>query len=256
MLFCPLSSGSKGNSVLLKTAQATVLFDAGLSARNLKNKLEQFNIELSEIDAIFISHEHHDHTAGVRLLGTTHTIPIIANYLTAEAIVDEIGECPRLKIFTTDEPFDFLDLHILPFSIRHDGIDPVAFTVETEGKKIGICTDLGLVTKTVLHNLSSCDLLYIEANHQVEMVHASSRNDLYKRRVLSTIGHLSNEQAGQTIVSVASEKLQMVYLAHMSLECNTPQKALQTVSEILDKNSMKVPLRLAEQQKTAEALLL
>lgn len=256
MLFCPLASGSKGNAVLLKTENTTVLFDAGLSAKSTKERLETLNIDLHSIDAIFISHEHHDHTAGVRILGCTHNIPIIANYATAEAIVNEIGECPKFKIFTSDEPFDFLDLHIHPFSIRHDGVDPVAFSVESCGKKIGLCTDLGFVTPSVRHYLKDCHLLYIEANHQPEMVYASSRPDANKRRILSSAGHLSNEQAANLIADVASSNLQQVYLAHLSAECNSPEKALDVVTSILEKRNIRMPIILAKQNEPAKPTVL
>ena len=81
-------------------------------------------------------------------------------------------------------------MKIQPFSVQHDGVDPIALTISTEGVKIGLCTDLGFVTASVRHALRDCNLLYVEANHEPQMVHASSRPEIYKRRVLSRTGHI------------------------------------------------------------------
>ena len=141
--FCPLASGSKGNSVFLGTPNGNILFDAGLSVKLLKERLATIGVALESIRAIIVSHEHHDHIAGIKTLASKFSIPIIANYTTAEAIVESIGECPPCTIFTTGEPFEFLQMEVHPFSVQHDGVDPTAFTVQIGNSKIGICTDIG-----------------------------------------------------------------------------------------------------------------
>lgn len=246
--FCPLASGSKGNSLLLHSKQGNILFDAGISAKALSEKLESFSLSLDSIKAIVITHEHHDHIAGLKTLALRHSIPILANYATAEAIVESLGECPSFKIFTTGEQFEFLGMTFFPFSTLHDSIDPIGITVSVEGKKLGICTDLGFVTQTLRHHLEKSNILYIEANHQPELVHASSRPDLYKKRVLSRTGHLSNEEAARLIVDIAHPQLERVYLAHLSSECNTPETALRIVSGIVKQHiSMQIDMSIAFQ---------
>lgn len=254
--FCPLASGSKGNAILLTTPEGNLLIDAGLSAKALIERLQSFTVPLESLKAILITHEHQDHIAGLKTLGLRYRIPVLANYATAEAIVESIGECPRFTIFTTGEAFEFCGMTIHPFSVQHDGVDPIAFTVTAEGKKIGICTDLGFVTNTVRHALSNCQILYIEANHEPEMVFASNRPEIYKKRVLSRTGHLSNEEAARLIADVAHADLRHVFLAHLSSECNTPDTALRVVSELLAKEGIHIPLDIAHQHSVSSAVKL
>lgn len=252
--FCPLASGSKGNAVFLGTPHGNVLFDAGISAKALSERLSAIDVPINSIRAIIVSHEHLDHIAGIKTLANRYSIPVIANYTTAEAIVEAIGECPSFTIFTTGEPFEFLGLRILPFSVQHDGVDPTAFTVQVGEKKIGICTDIGFVTGSVRHELQNCDVLYIEANHEPAMVHASARPDIYKHRVLSRTGHLCNEEAAKLIADVAHNDLKQVYLAHLSSECNTHQTAHKKVSEFLATRGIQTPIEIAHQDRTSKAL--
>ena len=245
--FCPLASGSKGNSIFIGTKNTKILVDAGISAKSATSKLGEIGVKPEELDAILISHEHTDHIAGVKVLASRYNIPIIANRETAKALAQEFHTSPQFKIFMTGEPFEFQDLEIHPFSVQHDARDPVAFTIRTETEKIGICTDLGFATSLVQHALQGCSILYLEANHKPSMVHSSPRPLAYKERVLSRTGHLSNEECGTLLVHVAHGAIRQVYLAHLSSECNTPQVALETVGEILEKHSIALPLTIAHQ---------
>lgn len=251
-IVCPLASGSKGNAIYVASGNTKILFDAGISAKVLRQRLSEIGVQLEEIQAIVVSHEHSDHIAGLKTLSCRLGIPILANAQTAEAIVEELQECPKCKIFTTGEPFQFGDIEILPFTVRHDAIEPVAFRIHTENHSLAICTDLGFATNTVRHHLKDCDLLIVEANHTPAMVHASSRPLVYKQRVLSKVGHLSNEDCAQLLLDVASPKLKKVFLAHLSTECNTPEVALKTVQETLQKYSITLPITVAHQEKNSE----
>lgn len=173
--FCPLASGSKGNCIYLGTEQTKILIDAGLSAKAIIAKLAQINVDIAEIDAILVTHEHSDHIQGLKVLAFKYGIPVFCNTETAKGIVDYLHECPKFKIFTTGETFEFGDLEIHPFTIQHDTLDPVAFTIRTGSLKMGFCTDLGFVTSLVANHLQECDYLYVEANHQPSMVHACAR---------------------------------------------------------------------------------
>lgn len=225
------------------------MVDAGISAKNIKEKLDELGVSVHDIDAIMITHEHQDHIQGLKVLAFKLGIPIIANSETAKAICTYFHDCPKFKIFTTGEPFEFGDLELNSFSIKHDAVDPVGFAIKTGGVKIGICTDLGFVTQTVRHNLSDCNLLYVEANHEPDMVHASSRPMVYKERVLSRTGHLANRDCGELIASVHHAGLKQVYLAHLSSECNSHQKAMQVVSEVLEEKSISLPISICHQDK-------
>ncbi len=231
--FCPLASGSKGNCIYFGTDHTKILIDAGISTRAIKHKLEEINVDLADIDAILISHEHTDHIQGLRVLAYKYGIPVFANSETAKGIVEFFHDCPKFKIFSTGETFEYGDLEIHPFSIQHDTLDPVAFTIRVNSLKLGFCTDLGFVTSLVRIQLQDCDYLYVEANHQPSMVHATARPMFYKQRVLSRIGHLSNEACGELLKHVVTPKLKHVHLAHLSGECNSPETALSVIKEIL-----------------------
>lgn len=253
--FCPLASGSRGNAIYLGTPKAKILIDAGVSGRTIVSRLEEIQVDVRDLSAIIISHEHSDHIQGLKVLAYKYKIPVIANLQTAKAIVSHFQAQPELKIFTTGEPFSFLDFEIMPFRVKHDAVEPVAFAIRANGIKIGICTDLGCVTQEVVRSLLDCDILYVEANHEPNLVQTSLRPDVYKTRVLGPMGHLSNEACGFLLKSVYHPRIQQVYLAHLSSECNTPKIALDTVSSLLQQHAINLPLCIAEQDTKTHPVL-
>jgi phosphoribosyl 1,2-cyclic phosphodiesterase len=252
--FCPLASGSKGNCIYLGTPTTKVLIDAGISAKGIRQRLKAIGVSLEEIDAILITHEHTDHIQALDVLGCKMGIPVFANSDTAKAIYAILNECPKFKIFSTGEAFEFGDLEIYPFSIQHDAVDPVAFTIRTGGLKLGFCTDLGFVTTLVVAQLRDCDYVYVECNHEVAMVHASARPATYKRRVLSRQGHLSNEQCAKLIESISHSNLKHIHLAHLSSECNAPELALKIVAEKLQSLKAETEVSIAFQDAISRSI--
>lgn len=246
--FCTLASGSKGNSLFFATDKTKILVDCGLSVKVLKEKLESINVPIETIQAVFVTHEHSDHIKGLEQLVKLYDLPVITNHETAKAIMDTIDIKPKFKIFCTGEKFSFGDLNCKSFSIQHDTVDPVGFVIEANNMKLGICTDLGCITSSVLHALKELDYLVLEANHQIDLVHASSRPAVYKQRVLSRVGHLCNQDAAKTIASVMHPGLKKVFLAHLSDECNQKQIALDEVGSYLESLNIKMPLELALQE--------
>jgi phosphoribosyl 1,2-cyclic phosphodiesterase len=253
--FCPLASGSKGNCVYLGTGKTKILIDAGISAKAIQTRLSEINVDLADIQAVLVTHEHTDHIQGLKTLAYKMGIPILANHETAKGIVEAFHDCPKFKIFSTGETFEFGDLEIHPFSIQHDTLDPVAFTIRVDNLKLGFCTDLGFATSLVQAQLQECDYLYVEANHQPSMVHASPRPMIYKQRVLSRSGHLSNEACGHLLAHVFHPKLKHVHLAHLSSECNSPETALSVVRGILEEHGIQLELCIAPQDKISRAIL-
>lgn len=252
--FCPLASGSKGNAIFLGTDQVRILIDAGISASMLDKRLKEIDVDLKTIQAILITHEHTDHIQGLTVLAEKLNIPVFANAETAKGICSALLIRPRFKIFTTGEPFTFCDLEIRPFSIPHDTLDPVAFAIQMGSIKMGFCTDLGHATSLVKKQLEGCDYLYLEANHQPSMVHSSHRPMIYKQRVLSKQGHLSNEECAHLLASVSHPGLKHVHLAHLSSECNTPEVALKTVQDALIACNKNVEISIAYQEKVSKAI--
>jgi phosphoribosyl 1,2-cyclic phosphodiesterase len=252
--FCPLASGSKGNCIYVGTEQTKLLIDLGISYKYLLKQLGAINVDMGEIDAILITHEHSDHIQGLARAISVHNIPVLANHETAKGIVEQLGIKPKFKIFSTGDPFDFGDFQISPFSIPHDTLDPVAFTLETGNYKLGFCTDLGFAPPQVHRRLQGCDYLYLEANHQPERVHACARPPIYKERVLSRNGHLSNSDCGRLLKSVHHPGLKHVHLAHLSSECNTPETAMSEVRAVLEEHGIHVEVCVAPQDKISKAI--
>lgn len=252
--FIPLASGSKGNCLYYSSGKTKILIDAGLSARAICQRLELINVDISEIQAILITHEHTDHIQGLRVLALKYGIRVFANAETAKGIVEAIKGCPRFTIFSTGESFQFGDVQFHPFSIQHDTLDPVAFTLTSGGIKLGICTDLGFVTTLVSHHLQECDYLVLEANHDPHMVRESSRPHVYKQRVLGRMGHLSNQECGNLLHTIYHPKLKHVHLAHLSSECNTHALALGTVEKHLANYQIQLRLSIAYQEQPSLAI--
>lgn len=253
--FCPLASGSKGNALYFGSPKAKILIDSGISLKELTERLGKIGVEVGDLTAVLVTHEHIDHIRGLSALCRKWNIPIFANLETAKAIVAASLHTPKFKIFSTGDSFQFADVQIHPFSIPHDAIDPVAFTIKLDSLKVGICADLGFASTLVVHQLKNCDYLYLEANHQPSMVHASARPMVYKQRVLSRQGHLSNEDSAEVILSVHHDNLKHVYLAHLSSECNTPEIALKTITDALERQQKRLSVSVAPQHEAGVSVL-
>jgi phosphoribosyl 1,2-cyclic phosphodiesterase len=215
------------------TESTKILIDAGLSAKATAARLEALGVSLQEIQAIFITHEHIDHIRGLDVITKNYNIPVFANSETAQALCAVMQRRPQFKIFATNEPFAVGDIEVRPFSVSHDAIDPVAFSLTTQGVKLGICADLGIATTLVISELKGSDYLYLEANHEPSMVHACNRPPVYKERVLGRQGHLSNQQCAALLKEVYHAGLRHIHLAHLSSECNAPDLALKTIQDTL-----------------------
>ncbi len=255
-MFLPLASGSKGNCLFVGSPKSRVLIDAGISATTILERLNGALIDPKTIQAILVTHEHSDHIKGLALLAYKLQVPVLTNAETAKGIVASLGERPKFKIFTTGETFQFGDLEVHPFSIPHDTLDPVAFTIRVGAIKLGICADLGHATSLVKKQLERCDYLYLEANHEPSWVHASKRPAMLKQRILGKQGHLSNQDCGLLLKEIFHSGLKHVHLAHLSSECNAEAVALKVVSEILSAHHLSVELSIAYQEKVSKPIYL
>jgi phosphoribosyl 1,2-cyclic phosphodiesterase len=238
----------------LGSAQTRVLIDAGISASATVERLAEIGVDISTIQAILITHDHTDHIKGVATLSQKWNLPILANAETAKGIYAALGVRPRFKIFTTGEIFQFGDLVVHPFTIPHDTLDPVGYIVQIGPLKLGFCADIGHVTSLVRKQLERCDYLYLEANHEPSMVHACSRPQVYKQRVLSRQGHLSNQDCAALLSSIHHPGLKHVHLAHLSSECNAEEVVLKIVGEVLQANQQVVDLSIAYQDKISKPI--
>ncbi|MFM1769030.1 MAG: putative metallo-hydrolase YycJ [Verrucomicrobiota bacterium] len=245
-----LGSGSSGNCAHLETADARLLIDAGLSARQIRQRLLGIGRTPENLSGILITHEHVDHVQGLAVLAARLGIPVYCNRLTREAIQLQFrDETFDFRIFSTGSSFVVGDMEVETFSVPHDASDPVGFLVRTPGGNVGFLTDLGHATRLAMDRVRPAQALVLEANHDVKMLQEDTRRSWsIKQRILSRHGHLSNEAAGALAREVASDTLRHVYLGHLSRDCNRPELALQVVGGALrEAGATHVRLEAADQ---------
>jgi len=236
MRFCVLGSGSKGNATYLESGGTSILIDAGMSGIELQKRLATIGVELAEIAAILVTHEHNDHIQGVGVLSRRAKIPVFANPATFSAAAKTVSRLFSSNEFETGRPFHFRNLEIHPFAISHDTEDPVGFRISDGRVSLGYCTDTGKVSRLMLQRLTSCQALVLESNHDLEMLQNGSYPPYLQQRIRSSQGHLDNGAAAAFLRDLAHERLQHVVLAHLSEENNHPEIALHGAMAALQGN--------------------
>jgi phosphoribosyl 1,2-cyclic phosphodiesterase len=227
-----LASGSRGNCALVASSTTRILVDAGLSGRETFKRLRALGERPDQISAIVVTHEHSDHVSGLQRLVSKLTVPV---FLTApthaawnKAQRDEDGKTPELpnaEHFSPGRDFQVGDIAVTPFTIPHDAADPVGFTFRAEGIKIGFATDLGYMPVSVRDHLRGCDVLVLESNHDVEMLRSGPYPWSVKQRVMSRVGHLSNDALAEYFANDYDGCASYVVLAHLSEQNNHPEIA-------------------------------
>jgi phosphoribosyl 1,2-cyclic phosphodiesterase len=227
MKVAALGSGSGGNAYLIATAGTRILIDAGFSARQIAQRLEQLSVAPETIEGIVVTHDHGDHTRGIGVFARKFGTPLHLTSGTAKACAALLRGSETIHTYTPGFHFTIGDLRIDPFLTVHDAVDPVAITVTGIGcgTRVGIATDLGRPTAGVRHSLSRCDFLILEANHDEELLRTGSYPASVQARIASSHGHLSNHAAATLARELLHPRLAGVFLAHLSQECNRPELA-------------------------------
>jgi phosphoribosyl 1,2-cyclic phosphodiesterase len=231
-----LGSGSRGNSTLVATERTRLLLDAGFSKKETCARLASVGETADGLDAIVISHEHTDHIQGLRSVALSLRVPIYVSRATREAIRWD----PRLEAFEhfrAGEKFAIGNIEITPFTVPHDAADPVAFTLEAEGVKIGVVTDLGYIPEVVKQHVRGCQCLIFESNHDLEMLRLGPYPWYVKQRVMSRHGHLSNHATSEFLSSDYDGAAAVLVLAHLSENNNHPELARLSAEEALARHN-------------------
>lgn len=254
MIFCSLYSGSSGNSIFVGSEKAKVLIDAGLPGKSIDAALKDIGQDPSEIDAMFVTHEHIDHIKGIGVMSRKYDIPIYANEKTWLSMSNNVGKIKEHNIKIMDSTsVTIKDIDVVNFSIPHDAASAVGYSLYSSGNKISIATDLGYFTEEVKENIKDSDVILLESNHDVEMLKFGPYPYNLKRRILSNVGHLSNEACGLAILDIVNEKPKKVVLGHLSNTNNYPDLAYQTVLNILNENKVDlqkdIVLSMADRKK-------
>lgn len=232
---CTLGSGSSGNATFVATDAVRVLFDAGLSCRQIELRLASIGEDFRALDAVVVSHEHTDHVQGLEVLARKSEVQVYATQLTANALTWK-KTAPPMVPFEAGRKFSIGDLEIETFTVSHDAIDPVGFCIRNRDRKLSIATDLGYITDSVRYHLLHSDALVIESNHDLEMLKSGPYPWELKQRVMSRDGHLSNTAVAEFLSNDWDRRARTIVLAHLSGNNNHPaiaeldaQKALESV---------------------------
>src|SRR5271154_2958517 len=235
-----LASGSRGNCALVATRATRILVAAGLSGRETFKRLKALGERTEDISAILITHEHSDHVNGLQRLANKLKVPVFITASTHHAwnraMRDEAGvlpELPKSEHFSSGRGFRIGDIEVMPFTIPHDAIDPVGFTFRAEGIKIGVATDLGYMPASVRDHLRGCSVLVMESNHDVEMLRSGPYPWSVKQRVMSRVGHLSNDALAEFFTSDYDGGAEYLVLAHLSEQNNHPEIARAAAEQAL-----------------------
>jgi phosphoribosyl 1,2-cyclic phosphodiesterase len=231
-----LGSGSTGNATLVEGGSGArttrLLIDCGLTLKELDARLARAGLRASQIDAVFVTHEHGDHIGCARGLARRERKPVWMS----EGTYAGIGQPDfdgLLRTAQDSSPIDLGELQVTPFTVPHDAREPLQLTCTDGARKLGVLTDLGHATPHVLAHLALCHALMLEFNHDPGLLARSRYPDVLKRRVGGRHGHLSNQQAGEIVQAVAHEQLAHVVAAHLSLQNNLPQLARDAMAQAL-----------------------
>ncbi len=233
MRVCLLASGSRGNSAVIEADGQRVLIDAGLSAIEVHRRLQSIDMSAEHLDAILVTHEHHDHVGGIGPLARRYQLPVYIDHKT-HAALPKLGRIEDLRLFSAGDSFHFQGLKISSFSTTHDAVNPVGYSIESAEGKIGFATDLGMPTRLVTEHLKQCRVLVLEANHDEQMLQDGPYPWELKQRIRGRHGHLSNNDTRRMLEELCWPGLDALFLAHLSEENNCPELAGRVFRETLD----------------------
>ena len=233
MRFCNIASGSSGNCTYVGDDNTHLIVDAGISGKRIEAGLNDLELTTSDVAGVLITHEHTDHIGGLSILARKYGIPVFATGGTIEAIrkIPKFESIPDhlFHPIIPEKKFSLGDLDILPVPVSHDAVEPVAYRIENNGKKAAIVTDLGTYDSRIVEYMKGCNILMLEANHDVRMLEVGPYPYKLKKRILGEKGHLSNDLCGRLLTELITNKLQQVILGHLSKDNNLEELAYETV---------------------------
>jgi phosphoribosyl 1,2-cyclic phosphodiesterase len=235
LVLSPLFSGSSGNAIYLSDGTTSVLVDGGVSAKRIVHALEQLDVDPASISAILVTHEHKDHVYGIGPLARAFSLPVYATRGTWCGMESTVGALNREQRYAVipNQPFKIGSLVLCAVPIPHDANEPVCYTFYNDGEKLALATDIGHIDPEMVQALSGAEFVFLEANHDLEMLENGPYPVYLKRRIAGAKGHLSNDAAAEIACTLAQSGTREFLLAHLSQENNTPDLALETVEKAL-----------------------
>lgn len=239
-----LNSGSNANCYYVGNDKEAVLIDAGLSCRETEKRMKRLGLDMGSVKAIFISHEHNDHIAGLPVLSKKYRLPVYITNNTLQNCRFEI-EKELVYSFIQNEAVSIGELSIIPFSKSHDAEDPHSFIISGNATHIGVITDVGYACKHVVKHFRLCDAVFLESNYCDQMLTNGPYPVHLKNRISSRKGHLSNDQALELFLNHKPQNLQLLILSHLSQNNNHPE----IVSKMFSEHATGVKIVIASRHK-------
>ncbi len=228
--FCSLYSSSSGNCTYIGTSQGGILIDIGISAKRTCEALTEIGVDPSSIAAIFVTHEHTDHVSGIKVFAKKFGTKLYASEGTLLGMEEKDALDPKISAEVI--PYSGIEaggIFVRPFATPHDSRESTGFTTVTpDGKRISVATDIGNMTDTVMNAIHGSDLVLLESNHDVGMLQNGPYSFWLKQRILSPVGHLSNENCAKAAVRLVESGTTRLVLGHLSKENNMPSLAYET----------------------------
>ncbi|GAF66391.1 MBL fold metallo-hydrolase [Alkalihalobacillus trypoxylicola] len=240
--FSVLASGSTGNAMYVETDQHRLLIDAGLSGKKMNELFTQINRDPKELDGILVTHEHSDHIKGVGIFARKHQLPIYANAKTWQAMEGHLGQIETAQKFHFEigESKSFGDLEVESFGVSHDAAEPMFYVFHHQGRKLTLATDMGYVSDRIKGTIKGSNMFVFESNHDINMLQMGRYPWSIKRRILSDVGHVSNEDAAMALSEVITDETKRIYLAHLSMDNNMKDLARLTCEQVLQQQNQAV----------------
>jgi phosphoribosyl 1,2-cyclic phosphodiesterase len=241
---CALASGSNGNCYYIGNNNDAILIDAGISRRQIIDRMKSKGLNPQKVKAVFISHEHSDHYKGAKILSQKLNIPV---YLSPQTLQRSFMNMrpDNAKTFIPGDSISIGDITVHSFTKQHDAIEPCSFRIETNNNHIGVFTDIGVACTNVKTHLSKCNFLFLESNYDDNMLQSGKYPAYLKKRVAGDFGHLSNKQAVTLVEDYAGKELKSIYLSHISADNNRGDIALDTFAHLFDKYTIHLTSRHA-----------
>lgn len=252
MEFCALASGSSGNCFFVSDKKTGILIDAGISCRQICERLNSIGKSPEQIKGIFITHEHADHIKGADVFSRSFNIPVYATKKTAKSCFLTSNE-DLINDINNHEQIDIEKLQVQAFSKSHKAADPVSFSIhDKDGKTASVITDAGHACKNIINAVSSSDLLCLESNHDIKMLEHGPYPWFLKQWIKSDSGHLSNMQSALAVLEFGQKNLKHLILAHLSENNNTPNHALKTFSLLKERHDLHPAVHLSLRHEQTE----
>ncbi|MDR0247463.1 MAG: MBL fold metallo-hydrolase [Burkholderiales bacterium] len=233
MRFASLGSGSKGNALLVEAGSTRLMVDCGFGLRDTVRRLQRLNVEPATISAILITHEHTDHIGGTVTFAGKFRIPVWMSYGTQTALNGKLDKFEHLHTFDSHATLDFGDLQAQALPVPHDAREPVQFIVSNGARRLAALTDIGASTAHIEAQISGCDALVLECNHDLDLLFNGPYPYPLKQRISSRLGHLHNEAAAALLAAIDCSSLKHIIAAHLSQHNNHPDKARFALAHVL-----------------------